>query len=80
MDVGNDIDTHIVLQELEFNMTVGVQAFGGHAGQMAHEGIHKRLGPFLEFREQLIANAIGIHHVGVWMCMGRIQSRHQRGR
>ena len=35
MGIGDDIEGDIVLQKLEFNVTIGIQTFGGHAGQMA---------------------------------------------
>ena len=79
MGIGDDKDAHIVLQELEFNVTVGIQAFGWHAGQMAQERGRKGLGPFLELHDQLIANSIGIHHEGCRGGLERIQSRHQGG-
>ena len=77
--VSDDIDVHIVLQELEFNVTIGIQAFGWHAGQMAQEGGHKGIGPCLEFDNQLVSNSIGIHHVGCRSGWKWIQSRHQFG-
>ena len=77
MSIGDYIDGDIVLQELEFNVTIGVQTFGWHAGQMAYEGDHKRVGPFLKLHNQLVADSVGIHHVG---CRTeRIEARHQRG-
>ncbi len=79
MGIGDDIDTHIVLQQLEFNVTIGVQTFGWHAGQMAYERRGERLGSFVEFHDQLIANTIGIHHVGCWSGWKRIEPRHERG-
>ena len=35
MSICDYIDIHIVLQELKFNVTIGIQTFGRHAGQMA---------------------------------------------
>lgn len=78
MGIGYYIDVHIVLQELEFNVTIGVQTFGRHAGQMAYERFYERVGPFLELDDQLVANSIGIHHVGVGIAVKWIEPRHQR--
>ena len=78
MGVGDDKDVHIVLQKLEFNVTIGIQTFGWHAGQMAYERCSKGLGPFLEFHDQLVADSIRIHHEGCRGGLERIQSRHQR--
>jgi len=64
MGIGDDIDGDIVLQQLEFNVTIGIQTFGRHAGQMADERYGKGFGPFLELHNQLVANSIRIHHVG----------------
>ena len=77
MSICDYIDIHIVLQELKFNVTIGIQTFGWHAGQMTDERCSKGFGPFLEFHDQLIADSVGIHHVGFGG--KRIEPRHERG-
>ena len=64
MGIGDDIDGYVELQQLEFNVTIGIQTFGRHAGQMAYEGANKRFGSFFEFHKKLVADSAGIHHVG----------------